>query len=49
VSHFADDRKSLLRRAPKERGAALVEFALVSLLFIVFIYAIAVFGILLST
>jgi Flp pilus assembly protein TadG len=44
VSHFPKGRKTR-----GDRGAALVEFALVSLLFIFFIYAVAVFGILLST
>ncbi|MEY2425861.1 MAG: hypothetical protein QOI61_1433 [Actinomycetota bacterium] len=44
MSHFLEGRKTR-----GDRGAALVEFALVSLIFVFFIYAIAVFGILLST
>ena len=47
MSHFRGSRSTLLRRG--DRGAALVEFALVALLFMFFIYAVAVFGILLST
>ena len=49
MSHYVDRRKTLLAKRAKERGAALVEFALVSLLFVFFIYAVAVYGIVLST
>jgi Flp pilus assembly protein TadG len=42
-------RRSTLAVRDSERGAALVEFSLVALLFMFFIYAVAVFGILLST
>lgn len=49
MSHFAGCRKSLLAKRTQERGAALVEFALVSLLFVFFIYAVAVYGVVLST
>src|SRR5689334_8528160 len=48
MSHFLSRRKTLIVR-DSERGAALVEFSLVALLFMFFIYAVAVFGILLST
>jgi len=48
VSHFAERRKTFSRKGT-ERGASLVEFALIAPLFILFIYAVAVFGIVLST
>jgi hypothetical protein len=48
VSHFVGRRKTFSRKGT-QRGAALVEFALVSMLFVLFIYAVAVFGIMLST
>ena len=48
MSHFRLCRKTLPRRKA-DRGSALVEFSLVALLFMFFVYAVAVFGILLST
>ena len=49
MSHFPRSRSTLKPTSAKERGAALVEFAIVAMLFMFFVYAIAVFGILLST
>ena len=49
MSHFRFRRRTLKVPSAKDRGAALVEFSLVAALFMLFIYAVAVFGILLST
>jgi hypothetical protein len=49
MSHFRLSRWALKVPTAKDRGAALVEFSLVALLLMFFIYGIAVFGILLST